>query len=136
MAYPRWLKVGVDKGPKGEPTWIKSDDVGIKKDYVYGRGPGGPAYYHLVTTNAYINLYTRISNARPGGCCSFSADAREKVDEWDCANRILHARHISPLPNDGAAVKAQMAAAKDTAQVQYSANVLQGNFGAGAGPGL
>ncbi|CAJ1936405.1 unnamed protein product [Cylindrotheca closterium] len=136
MAYPRWLKLG-EKGPKGEPTWIKSDqNAGIKKDYVYGRGPGGPAYYHLLTTNAYVNLYTKVSNARPGGCCAFSAEAREKVDEWDCANRILHARHVSKIPNDGEAAKAQMASAKDSARVHYDANVMQGNFGGGAGPGM
>ncbi|KAL3929392.1 MAG: hypothetical protein SGBAC_012235, partial [Bacillariaceae sp.] len=129
MAYPRWLKLG-EKGPKGEPTWIKSEkNVGIKKDYVYGRGPGGPAYYHLLTTNAYVNLYTRISNESPGGCCSFSSEAKEKVAEWDCANRIMHARHVSKIPDDVAAVKAQIASSQDRAKVDYNADNMQGNFG-------
>ena len=102
---------------------------------------GGPAYYHLLTKQAYINLYTKISNSRPGGCCAFSAEARDKVAEWDVANRVMHARHVSQIPNDGAAAKAQIAAAKGVAQVHYNADQTQQIFmqaagGGGGGPGL
>src|SRR6056300_1339449 len=56
MSYPRWLSLG-EKGPKGEPTWIKSDNVGIKKDYIYGRGPG-EFPWRLERVSEPINLFT------------------------------------------------------------------------------
>jgi hypothetical protein len=115
MAYTRWYSLG-EKGPQGEPTWIKSDDVGVKKDYVYGRGPGGPAYYHLLTKNAYINLYTRISSECPVVCCACSSAQRKAMDEWDSVRRIIHARHVSNQPDDQIAKHRQIQQAKGVAQ--------------------
>lgn len=116
MTYTKWYTLG-EKGPKGEPMWMKSTvDAGVKQDYVYGRGPGGPAYYHLLTRNAYINLYTRISNECPIACCACSAPQRKAMDEWDSVKRIIHARHVSDVPNDQIAKHRQIEQAKGVAQ--------------------
>eukprot|EP00980_Cylindrotheca_fusiformis_P006624 scaffold1390_cov138-Cylindrotheca_fusiformis.AAC.27 len=116
MAYPKWYTLG-EKGPNGEPMWIQSKtNVGVKKDYVYGRGPGGPAYYHLLTQNAYVNLYSRIANEAPVACCACSAAQRKEMDEWDSVRRIVHARHVSNVPNDQIAKQQQMNVAKGVAQ--------------------
>ena len=75
MKYARWLDLG-EKGPKNEPSWMKKENTGIIKNYVFGRGPGGPAYYHLLTQTAYINLVTRISNSPPVACCACNKETR------------------------------------------------------------
>jgi hypothetical protein len=115
MTYTRWYSLG-EKGPQGEPMWIKSDDVGVKRDYVYGRGPGGPAYYHLLTKNAYVNICTRISSECPVVCCACSLAQRKAMDEWDSVGRIIHARLVSDEPNDQIAKQRQIQQAKGVAQ--------------------
>jgi hypothetical protein len=64
MNNKRWYQAA-EKGPKGEPCFVKggSPDV-VKKDYVYCKlGSFGPGYYSLMTKTAYTNLYSRhLSN--------------------------------------------------------------------------
>ena len=121
MKHSRWLTLG-EKDPSGKPAWMKKDfNQGVIKDYVYGRGPGGPAYYHILTKNAYINLYGRITHECPVACCALTKEARIAQDEWDSVRRIIHARHLSNVPDDQVAVKQQIQEAQGTAQMWYNA---------------
>lgn len=121
MKYSKWLGLG-EKDPMGKPAWIKrSWNQGVIKDYVYGRGPGGPAYYHLLTKIAYTNLYTRICNECPVACCSLNKQTRKSYDEWQRAKRIIHARYSSSKPNDQVAANQQIQGSKATAQFHYNA---------------
>jgi hypothetical protein len=121
MTFKKWKQLG-DKGPNGEPMYLKNhnQNSGIKKNYVFGKGPGGPAYYHLLTKNAYINLYTRISSMCPATCgCACNKEARDAMDEWDCVKRVIQARYQSRVPDDKGATQQQLQVAKNTAQAIY-----------------
>src|SRR5687767_13290009 len=76
MKRDRWYLIN-EKGLKGERLFYKEENSGLKMDYVFGRGPGGPGYYSLLTKTAYINLYSRITSECPVGCCACSKEARK-----------------------------------------------------------
>lgn len=122
LHFERWLSpTAGEKAPNGEPSFIvASQDSGVKKHYVWGKGPMGPGYYHLLTNAAYINLYSRITHIPPGGCCAcFSAAARKEMDEWDDVKRLMYSRSVSPCPDDGAGQQAAIRTAQQTAQAWH-----------------
>jgi hypothetical protein len=119
MKYDTWLTPN-QKGPKGEPCFIESPDVGVKMDYVFGKGPNGPAYYHLLTKTAYVNLYSRISSSNPVACCACTKASMKEVDEWDDVKRIMYNRYMAKKPDDQQGAKDALAAAQGTAQAWHN----------------
>lgn len=106
----RWYQPK-ETAPKGEPCLVKSDaDAGIRKDYVYCKAaPFGPGYYSLMCKVAYVNLYTKLDSLQPGTCgCGCNAADRAAMDEYDDVKRVIHARHLSPRPDDGVAAAKQI----------------------------
>jgi hypothetical protein len=121
MKYSRWFDPK-EKDPKGKPCWIKSEtDVGLKPDYVFGAGKFGRGYYHIMTIEAYQNLYARLMSEFPGGCCyCFISSARKEVDEYDDVKRIVYNRSVASVPDDGVAAKDAISKATDTAQAWHN----------------
>jgi hypothetical protein len=106
MSHKRWLYQAEDKGPKGEPCFVKGFDPSVlKKDYAYCKnGHLGPGYYSLMTKVAYVNLYAKHCSQQPGTCgCAFNAKDLKAIDEHDDVRRLLYARQMSPRPCDVAA---------------------------------
>lgn len=113
MAHSRWLKSN-ECGPRGEPCFLKSDGSReMKMDYAYGKGPYGEGYYHMLTREAYVNLYGRITNEAPA-CCACGKKASNAYDEYDDGKRLLYIRWHARVPNDVSAQEG-MDAAKDQA---------------------
>lgn len=126
MAHSRWLKPH-ESGPKGEPCFLSKPADGsreMKMDYVYGKGPHGEGYYHMLTHEAYVNLYSRINNEVPS-CCACSKEARKAYDEYDDVKRLLYNRWHGKVPNDVSAARDGMDAAKDQADMMYNATQLE-----------
>mmetsp|Transcript_28074 Transcript_28074/g.40653 ORF Transcript_28074/g.40653 Transcript_28074/m.40653 type:complete len:176 (-) Transcript_28074:470-997(-) len=121
MNYEKWCHPK-DKGPKGEPCYIKSEDVGIKKDYVYCKaGTFGPGYYSLMTRISYVNLYSKHDSNAAGFCgCACNAADRKLLDEHDDVKRLLYGRQMSPRPNDTAAEKRAMDESHGMATAAYA----------------
>jgi hypothetical protein len=121
MKHARWFDPK-EKDPKGKPCFIQSDtDVGPKPDYVFGRGKFGHGYYHIMTLEAYQNLYARMTHEFPGGCCyCFISAARKEVDNYDDVKRIVYNRSVATKPDDGVAAQDAMNKAKDTAQAWHN----------------
>lgn len=120
LQYNRWLSPG-ERGPNGEPCFIRvPKDGGVKNNYVWGKGPNGQGYYHLLTKAAYDNLYVNIINMPPSSCCCVcSAAARKEMDEWEDVKKLIYSRSVSPSPDDGVARQAVTAAAKDVARAHH-----------------
>ncbi|GFH44748.1 hypothetical protein CTEN210_01222 [Chaetoceros tenuissimus] len=102
--------------------------IPLKEDYVWGTGPRGFGYYHILCREAYVILYHRISHmVAPGSCCScFSPpppthapeqpfSAKELKDVKD----VIYARSVSSRPDDFFAVKEAIEAARGVAQAHY-----------------
>ena len=119
MKYKVWLTPN-QKGPKGEPCFLPSPDVGVKMDYVFGRGPSGPAYYHLLTKTAYVNLYSKINSSNPVACCACSKASMKEMDEWDDVLRIMYNRYKAKIPDDEQGAKDAIAEARDTANAWHN----------------
>lgn len=122
MNETEWLDLSAT-GPKGEPAHLAGPDVGPKRDYVFGRGPYGEAYYHLLTKQSYLILYSRVSNAQPVGCCSCfsSAAVRKDLSDYDDVRLILHARSVASIPSDKQAAEDALTDAKSTANAFHNA---------------
>jgi hypothetical protein len=98
-----WLKA-TDTDPKGEPCFIaapKDGQMKLKPNYVFGPGPKGFGYYHLLTRASYLALYARMTHENPVSCCSFNKAAREKYSDFDDVKRLVFARSRSSKPDDG-----------------------------------
>jgi hypothetical protein len=122
MYHKRWLQPS-EKGPKGEPCFLKCDDPSVvKKDYTYcKRGNFGPGYYSLMTKVAYVNLYTKHDSMQPGTCgIACNAADRNAIDEHDDVRRLLYARQNSSKPSDTAADKQAMDVAQGMAIAAYT----------------
>ena len=103
MRRSRWLDVA-EVTSKNEPCFVASaKDVGLKKNYIWGPGPKGFGYYHLLTRASYISLYARLTYECPVSCCSFSRAARKKYAEWDEVKRLVYFRSRAVRPDDGRA---------------------------------
>merc|ERR1712232_1428606 len=94
--------MGGDTADKGEPCFIASrEDTGIKPDYVFGRGPRGFGYYHMMTRNAYENLYSRLAIEAPVACCcAFSKAKRQEAYDRDDVKQLMYNRSIARRPDD------------------------------------
>ena len=55
LCHTCWLNV-TEKDHKGEPCYISSTNTGLKMHYVYGPGPKGFGYYHLLTKQSCCML--------------------------------------------------------------------------------
>ena len=145
MQHGQWLKPN-DKTPphdgqhQQQPCFIKTGNQqpaadGIKTGYVWGPGPAGFGYYHLLTKPAHTILYNRIVNGRvfvgsdaePGCCgCLGAKDPRTqlpkhavKADDVDDLRRLEYARSVATVPNDTVAAQDALAQAQVTAQSAY-----------------
>ena len=122
MNHKRWYQPG-EKGPKGEPCFVKGGDPSLrKKDYMYCKlGSFGPGYYSLMTKIAYVNLYTKHDSVQPGTCgMACNAADRQLLDEHDDVKRLLYGRHMSPKPTDAAAAKRAMDESEGMANAAYA----------------
>lgn len=121
MSHKQWLDLK-EKSSSGEKAFIKSTtNQGFKKNYVFGRGPFGEGYYHIMTKHAYVNLYHRLMSEAPmGGCCACSKEAKQTYDQWDDVKRIVHARSVASRPDDLVARRDQENDARDTAQMWHN----------------
>jgi hypothetical protein len=99
-----WLKV-TDETPKGEPCFISSPhDIGVTMHYVYGAGPKGFGYYHLMTKSSYRALYARMTHETPIPMCCLCFMSKKKKKE--CAaygevQELVYKRSRSSRPYDG-----------------------------------
>ena len=119
MECPKWKQYS-ERGPKGEPCFIRGANTGVKMDYVYCERAPEPGYYSVLCKISYVNLYAKHTGMTPGVCgCGCTAAARKEFDEWDDAHRILHARHKSRKPDDGVAARDAIAESQLTAQADY-----------------
>jgi hypothetical protein len=104
MSLKFWLQA-TDTDPKGEPCYIAAPPQGgqvkLKPNYVFGPGPRGFGYYHLLTRSSYRALYARMTHENPVSCCSFSKAARDEYYNFDDVKRIVFARSRSRKPDDG-----------------------------------
>jgi hypothetical protein len=88
--------------PDGGPCYIKGPYDGPKTDYVFGSGPQGELYYHLMTQQSYVILYERLKAAEPTAeCTCFSSiKVREEAKEHAAVSRILYYRARASIPDD------------------------------------
>jgi hypothetical protein len=77
-------------------------------------------YYSLLTKPSYVNLYARMTNEAPVGCCSCSKAAREVYDAWDDLKRIVYARSVASRPDDAVAAEDAISEARATAQAWHN----------------
>uniref|UniRef100_A0A7S2YHU8 Uncharacterized protein n=1 Tax=Entomoneis paludosa TaxID=265537 RepID=A0A7S2YHU8_9STRA len=119
MQGDRWM-LPKDKHPEtGKYLFLASpQNVGPKPDHVYGKGPFGVGYYHLLCKQPYIILYGRHMNTAPSTCCTGASGAKE-FDEWDEIRLILFQRMNSTRANDTVAHSDMMQNASATAQAHY-----------------
>lgn len=152
MTGNKWL-TGKDKAPEGGYCFIKTDDqmpgaTGFKTGYVWGSGPFGFGYYHLLTKQAHITLYHRINNRKVftgaskggGGCggsicrCFFGSGSSPDpdaiptrlpdipADHMEELRRLFHARSVATAANDAQAQADLLAEATTLAQGHYIYN--------------
>ena len=139
MRHARWLQPKEKVPDTGQPCFIKTDNAfpgTIKTAYVWGPGPHGFGYYHLLTKAAHVTLYTRIINRRVflgpnssgGGCCCACLGETDpqsqmprdvKADDIDDLRLMFHARSVAKVPNDGVAAQDALGESKATAQAHY-----------------
>eukprot|EP00534_Pseudo-nitzschia_fraudulenta_P002326 CAMPEP_0201124034 /NCGR_PEP_ID=MMETSP0850-20130426/10128_1 /ASSEMBLY_ACC=CAM_ASM_000622 /TAXON_ID=183588 /ORGANISM="Pseudo-nitzschia fraudulenta, Strain WWA7" /LENGTH=156 /DNA_ID=CAMNT_0047391213 /DNA_START=123 /DNA_END=593 /DNA_ORIENTATION=- len=122
MHHKRWYQPQ-EKGPKGEPCFVKADNPEVvKRDYVYCKvGAFGTGYYSLMTKVAYVNLYNKIDSLQPGTCgCACNAMDRKAMDEHDDVKRILYGRHMASTPCDDKAEKRTLAESEGMVAAAYA----------------
>jgi len=105
LARDRWLKF--EETIDGQLVFIAADnDEGVKDNYVYCKvGMKGKGYYHLLTKVSYVNLYSRVGNSPPGGCCGGD---REEMAAWETTKMYVYNRSRAPRPDDTAGAKASV----------------------------
>lgn len=85
-----------EKPPKTPPH--EGDERYI--DYIWGNGPCGKGYYHLLTKQAYKNLINELENETPViRCDCFVGDLGELHDHMEVISLLRH-RSESNVPND------------------------------------
>jgi hypothetical protein len=115
MSHRKWLDLKATTA-NGEKAFLKEPNNKnniVKLDYVYGPGPLGRGYYHIMTRPAYVILYHRLlSQAPPGCCCALDQDSRNNYDQWDDVKRIVRARSVATQPDDQVAAADQIGNAR------------------------
>jgi hypothetical protein len=71
----------------------------LKIDYVYGPGPLGIGYYHLLTRESYISLHRRLRNEATVQCCCFGSSTPGAEFQYEVKN-IVYNRSIATRPDD------------------------------------
>lgn len=108
----------------GEPCFVANPEVDaiMKSDYVHGNGPLGRGYYHLLTREAYIALYARLTKTRPSGgfCCFGTQDVRQAMSDHEDVENIVYYRSVASKPDDVQAVKDAIAKAEGVADGYYN----------------
>jgi hypothetical protein len=153
MTGTQWL-TGEDKAPKGGYCFIKTEDkmptdVGFKTGYVWGTGPFGYGYYHLLTKAAHVTLYHRINGKQVftgassgGGWGCFGSSVGDSnaiatalptvpVDDMDDLRLLFHARSVATKANDTQAQADQLSESQTTAHAHHlggDQNIQTGMF--------
>ena len=105
LSYPSWIRP-TGNGPKNSPCFESAPrGSAMKMDYVHGPGPKGFGYYHLLTREAYVILYARLTNEMPGCCCDCRPTVRKEVSDWDDVKTVVYNRSVATKPDDVQAKK-------------------------------
>ena len=122
MKHKQWINPA-SSTVDGEPCFVAGNsgenlqNHGVLMDYVYGRGPMGLGYYHLMTREAYVNLYGRLQSTAPSPPCCFCLGGSAKdYGEHRGVKDVVYNRSISPIPDDKVARKAAQDKARGVAQ--------------------
>eukprot|EP01083_Nonionella_stella_P092616 259311_1 len=93
----------------------------LKADYVWGSGPRGFGYYHLLTRESYITLNARVRNNRPPmQCCCFGGGGAQAANDYEYVSEIVYNRSVSSTPDDVLAYKEAINIARGEAQMHYN----------------
>ena len=93
----------------------------LKADYVWGFGPQGFGYYHLLTRDAYKVLTTRVKNKGPPlqyCCLGPPSDSKFSSEDYDVVLEIVYNRSIASTPDDMLAHKEAINIARGLTSVQ------------------
>lgn len=110
--------------PYKKDPLVDTANVTIKMDYVWGPGPRGFGYYHLLTRDAYVTLSARIRSDRANAptqcfaCCS--REATKKYNEYEDVKTIVYNRSVASIPDDSVAQRDAIAIATSTAKIAYN----------------
>lgn len=111
------------KTAKGEPCFIQGPgkyQPSMKDDYIYGSGPLGFGWYHLLTRDSYHALHRRLLSSAPVPCCAFSKAARQELSDHEDVSAIVYNRSVASAPDDEQGAKDAINIAKGTAQKAYN----------------
>tara|TARA_B100001142_G_C14137585_1_gene579352 strand:+ start:407 stop:889 length:483 start_codon:yes stop_codon:yes gene_type:complete len=118
-----WIDPG-GKTADGKPLFIQGDgkEEPVRKvDYVYGAGPFGWGYYHLLTRNSYGILFPRLQSSMPVVCCCFGTkDARSQHSDHEDVTLIVYNRSVATIPDDRQAARDAIAIARGQAKAIYN----------------
>ncbi len=128
--YPMKRKVWLDPSAtidNGDPAFIPhKKDVDaftppMKQDYIWGTGPRGFGYYHLLTRDAYVSLNATLRNAsQPSQCTACcSSGASQQYSDYEETKTIVYNRSVASRPDDFLAQEEAVAIATGTAQMAY-----------------
>lgn len=127
LLVPFIVQMWVDprgKTAEGKPLFIKgegSQEPARKDDYVYGPGPLGWGYYHLLTRVSYEILFRRMHSSTPFVCCCFATkEARMQLSDHEDVRLIMYNRSVASIPDDKQAAKDAIAIATGTAKAVYN----------------
>ncbi|GFH44747.1 hypothetical protein CTEN210_01221 [Chaetoceros tenuissimus] len=97
-----------------------------KEDYVWGTGPRGFGYYHILCREAYVILYHRVHEmALPCQACCCAPPLppihgqRPSAKELDDVKDVMYNRSIASRPDDFLAQKEAIEIARGEAQRYY-----------------
>ena len=88
-------------------------------DYAHGAGKRGWGYYHLLTRESYVILYSRLTQEMPGVCCAVTPAQYKEVSAWDDVKQICYNRSVASRPDDAQAKEDALAIARGVAQAHY-----------------
>ena len=129
-SYPLKRNLWLDsyaQAPGGQPAFIPhpksttSVSEPLKDDYVFGGGPQGWGYYHLLTRDAYKTLNVRLRSNAPVNCClCFSSETdKEYYRDYSEVASIVYNRSIASRPDDALAAREAINIARGVAQSSY-----------------
>lgn len=75
----------------------------MKEDYVYSEDPE-PGYYHLLTKQAYIQLYKDLETKEPSLPCCWDKAGAKKYDEYTRVKKIVYNRNVASIPDEKVAI--------------------------------
>ena len=94
----------MDEKINGNNCFIETtQNEGVKEDYVYSED-SEPGYYHLLTKQAYIQLYKDLETKEPSLPCCWDKAGAKKYDEYARVKKIVYNRSIASKPDDKVAI--------------------------------